>query len=265
MKLDVLGIFTLSICYGTKFMEVLVPLFGCISNMDPFYYMLLDLFPNTSINHPMAIIFRVLFTFICCMETCSCFSLGIIYGILFINVLNNFLAFCLCILKSKAGSLKIFETLCVIRRPQIILNHLLSATDLILGIALATGFLVTVLCNFMTVKLFVLVPMPVYLAIPIFAILTPPVFVFFISDASQTYDTSLNIICHSKRDLWLFSQYTNKRLIRTLKSVQPFSLYAGINGFRFFKVKVSTKSTFYYAIFDYTITSLLSIPVDKFL
>ena len=53
--------------------------------------------------------------------------------------------------------------------------------------------------------------------------------------------------------------------IRRLNAIQPGGMYAGINGFRMFIFAESTKATFCTLVVDYTISALLSVPVEKLL
>ncbi len=52
-----------------------------------------------------------------------------------------------------------------------------------------------------------------------------------------------------------------KYLTRKLRATRVVKTSAGILGFKFFDVELSTKGTFYYAVLDHTITALMSIEL----
>jgi fructose-1,6-bisphosphatase len=70
----------------------------------------------------------------------------------------------------------------------------------------------------------------------------------------------LNIELLAKARLMITSKGWKKYWKRKLRSFLPISMYAGLNGFMFYRFKKSTKTTYYQAIVSHIIEATLGIP-----
>lgn len=119
-----------------------------------------------------------------------------------------------------------------------------------------TGFLVAVLCNFVSLSMFHLLPLWLYLIFPFFSVLTTPIILRNIGNGVVVYGSSLEYIrCLSLR--WgPRGKYYRKRL----KGVQPIKWAVAVGDFNIISpIDTRTKTSYFYAILSYTITACLSI------
>lgn len=133
------------------------------------------------------------------------------------------------------------------------------------AILIWTGSVLWVTVNFVSMKLYSVLPLFLYFFFFVLAIVCPVI-------VSQTLPYATNCHDHSKKLLWSWKistvTGTNKKyLLRKIASLQPVRLCASIAGFNLFVVQNSTKSTYYNVIILYTINAVISVPqrlIDSF-
>lgn len=238
-----------------------VALFSIYENMDPFYLVIVGFAPNT-IAYKFVTIVRLALAVTCTIEAAKIFFLIVCLGTLYLRVANNFIMSMLMIhnkLKQQE-IIEIWKTLRILNEiANVIVNPFMAAT-------MTTGFTITVLANFCTIKLSNLVPMPLFLQFPYMAIAVPALCTCLKLYTSMFYEQSRKLLEELKwtsRSRWGLKNLKYQKTI--LNSLLPLAICVGINGFRLFICKQSLKLTFHGAVIDYTISALLSIHVDKLL
>lgn len=146
-----------------------------------------------------------------------------------------------------------------------ILNIVLQINSIPISIACAlilfSGLVMSVAFNFATIKMSQVIPMPIYLAFPIFAFATLIII--------QIMMPMLIKICVGGEEVawkwkyYIFYSKDVKYVTRMIRARQGVRINVGLFGFRFFFVKKSTKATYYYTLLSYTISALMAIEVDK--
>ncbi|OXA37884.1 hypothetical protein Fcan01_27329 [Folsomia candida] len=143
---------------------------------------------------------------------------------------------------------------------QIILQSIENAVSALIAIIMLAGFLLSILFNFTTIKMYHVIPMPLYLFFPAVGILIPMIIQVMLPMLIEVYEGEVLLHRRWRCALWL--RHGNiKYLKRRLTGVKVLRMYAGIKCHLFYFVKKSTKATYYYAIWSYTISAMLSIRV----
>lgn len=142
---------------------------------------------------------------------------------------------------------------------EIILTLLSELSDVCLAVVLGFGILISVVFNFVTLKMYRFVPMPLYLFFPMVSILIPVIIWTLLPQGINIYEASVMI--RSRWERLAIISLDKKYLTRRIQAVKSLQLYAGLAGFNFFRLQKSTKSTLFWYIASYTVTALLSIKV----
>lgn len=126
----------------------------------------------------------------------------------------------------------------------------------IAAVLMGAGFLLNISFNYVTLKLYHVVPMPMYLWFPTVSVLIPILIAILLPMMINVYEGSVQV-----QNLWGWHSGKSrdlKYLRRRLLGARPLRMTTGIGGVNFYFFKQSTKVTFYSAIIDYTINALLS-------
>lgn len=116
--------------------------------------------------------------------------------------------------------------------------------------------LVSIPLNYVTLKMYGLMPFRLYIAFPIACVLLPLSHQILLPLLIGVYEGEVNLHWNWKRAL-RFSGYM-KYLVRRIKATRILRLYCGVSEFNFYFLKKSTKLKYQYAILSYTISALLS-------
>lgn len=126
----------------------------------------------------------------------------------------------------------------------------------IVALLMGLGLILCILFNFVSIKLYNVVPMPLYLCFPPVAVVIP-----LIIDTLLPFGISVNDKADKLKIKWgrkLVSSSDLKYIRRRVLAINPLHIPCGILGFKFFKLTKSIKVWFYDQILNYTITALLS-------
>jgi hypothetical protein len=130
------------------------------------------------------------------------------------------------------------------------------------GAGLSIAFVLGMSTNFATIRLYHLVPIHLYVLFPVVSCIVVIVVHFTMPLAIQVYEETSAML--EERTSLVSTRVGDKRfLARRIKAMIPLAgnVGTGLFDYRFFKVKKSTRVTYYYACVDYTITALLSIQL----
>lgn len=128
-----------------------------------------------------------------------------------------------------------------------------------LGI-LAFLSVLAVMFNFVSLKLYGIIPMPMYLYFPSVAVAIPCALSFMLPMAINVYENDKKV--HDKWKYYCYQSTKVKFLKRQVDATKVIRIYAGIGNFTFFEVKKAVKPRYFYETMYYTITALLSIAVN---
>lgn len=122
-------------------------------------------------------------------------------------------------------------------------------------IMMGFGLVFGVCSNFCSLKLYRVVPLSLYACFPLVSIL-----VLFVTDNLLPHGIKFHEI--SNKGIWerkiRFGLCGQRRYLkRRLQSLQPFSMYGGILDYRLFKLVRSVRTSYYFAMMDYSVTLLL--------
>lgn len=146
------------------------------------------------------------------------------------------------------------RTIHMYQKIYIVLKFLEPMATLISTILLLMGFGTSVTCNFMSIRMLGVVPMPFYLYIPVAAV-----------SAIIGIGTLLpySTVCHAKSSKLLAGwKYCGGRergyVDKMVNGLRPIGFQVGFGGSTYFVLKRSTKSKYYSAILDGTFNILLA-------
>lgn len=128
----------------------------------------------------------------------------------------------------------------------------------IAAILMGSAIILSVLFNFMSIKLYSVIPMPLYLFFPSVAVLIP-----VIADTLMPLSIRVNEKAQNLKEKWsrnFVHSAGRKYLRRKLMGINPLHILCGIGGFNFLKLIKSTKAWFYAQILNYSISALLTEP-----
>ncbi|OXA40224.1 hypothetical protein Fcan01_24933 [Folsomia candida] len=154
-------------------------------------------------------------------------------------------------------------------------THLLNyaSCQLVFGIgydfvtlAIATGQFTcpwfSVVFNFISLKMYPFVDTSIYVYAPLIAGIVLVGMEIMVPLCTKIYQDCKEIHATWRRGM-VGVKNDAKYLRKKLRSIQVIALYGGINSYNFYKCKKSTKSTYFGAVIDYTMTATLSIDTKS--
>lgn len=142
---------------------------------------------------------------------------------------------------------------------QIIIQNVQTEISSLQAVVLLTGLVLSICFNFVTIKMYHVIPMPLYLFFPAVGITIPIIIQIMLPMLIDVYEEG--VVLDWRWRCTLLATKDRKHLKKKLKGIKILRLYAGLNDHLFFFTKMSTKSMYYYTILSYTISSLLSMQV----
>lgn len=121
------------------------------------------------------------------------------------------------------------------------------------------GSMLSVLFNYISLKLYAVIPMPMYLFFPTFAVLLPCVVLVMLPVGTAVHERDAEV--HAKWKYYAHRSSNVKLLSRQLRATKVIRITGGISDFQLFTLNQSFTPRYFSAMVDYTITALLSIPV----
>jgi hypothetical protein len=121
------------------------------------------------------------------------------------------------------------------------------------------GFILIVLSNFATVKMYSFMPLIVYLMYPGFSIVCPVFGTIAMAQAISSYENTRAI-----KGNWnyehVLSSNVRKYWRKKVNSLNPIKIQGVLNGFHCYFLKQSTIPNYWYRLVDYSIGAIISIP-----
>lgn len=127
---------------------------------------------------------------------------------------------------------------------------------------MVVGLVAGVWVNFVTIKMYRVTSMPIYLFFPVCSLLMAVMANLMISITVNIYNRSGKVLIRLKRCISRNSRTDSAYIRRKVRAIKAIQVYAGTSQYIFFGVKALTKLQFYYTVINFTITALLSIPGD---
>lgn len=235
-------------------------------DLDPYiltcrYLLSTDSFRSICIKgHPLALVLLILpFTQICYLFT---------YMVCFGTMRNHLLLTCLNYLhKTRRRILwnlrcfvfyKYFSAYAGI---QIALQVAPAAFGGFLLALMAFGLLIGIMCNFVTLKMQMLIPAPFYYVFPTLSILVVVIIRVMLPMMISVYEVAKELHFGWERSLGVARNVTYLR--RKVRSIRTVRLEGELFHFKFYKLQRSTMPLFSAALVNYTITALLSFDTGN--
>lgn len=126
------------------------------------------------------------------------------------------------------------------------------------------GFLLCVFCNFVTIKLYGIVPIYFYIIFVTMSILAPVVISMTLPIAVYLHEFTKHLLfkwCNTvetKKCTRRFTKFNKKIILRDIKSLKPLTIYPGLGSYRLFAITKTIVISYYMAILDTTIDAILA-------
>lgn len=151
----------------------------------------------------------------------------------------------------------------VIDYVNIILQNLTKANGTGACVLFLNGLVLSVTFNFVTIKMSRIIPMPIYLVFPVAATILLTMMQIMVPMLVKVYSEGEEVV-----EKWkYYTKYSKdvKYLTRRIAARQTLRVKVGWFGYGFFFVQKSTKVTYYEAVLTNTISTLMSVNVNKHL
>ncbi|OXA47151.1 hypothetical protein Fcan01_18290 [Folsomia candida] len=145
----------------------------------------------------------------------------------------------------------------IYQRFRILAKNLEAISALVASLLLSLGFGFTVTCNFVSVRMAGVIPMPFYLVFPIGSLLGMVGIRLLLPYGIACHENSSKLLVEWRTRLRL--KRGNMRLEEKMgRMLIPIGIRVGSGEFSFFVLKKSTRSTYYMALMDYTVNALMA-------
>lgn len=134
----------------------------------------------------------------------------------------------------------------------------LASFETIVASVMLLGLLVCVTCNYVTIKMRHVMPMPFYLYFPSVSVLTP-ILIRILLPMGVTVFEGGNVIRGKVWKSLLGLSSEKKYFKKKVRGVGEIAFYASFFQYRLYRLQKSTKGTFYSVLIGHTITALLSV------
>jgi len=259
---DFLRIGLTAFLYFEKMLPIIFPIFTVLGDVDCLYYVFKVLTPSLFEN-PLLSLLRLFLLINFYLLVARTFAILLVVSLILVKVLVVIIKLIFKFQTSQMTFVKIIKICEVLQHGRIIFAIMNSLLEFLVVLLLGSGIFLSVTVNFGAIKLVGIIPLPIYVIILEFAIVTPFVIITCMSYAIHTYELTNKLL--QKLKTIPMNRYARRYLLRKLHSLQPIAFCAGVNGFRLFKVKNSTRFTYFSAIINYTITALLSVSAESVL
>jgi hypothetical protein len=128
---------------------------------------------------------------------------------------------------------------------------------------MCASFSVGVVCNFVTLKLYSVIPLPFYFFFPSISAIIIVLCPMMIPMVVDIYENANKLHVKWARGAHHCSVGEMKYLTRKLKSMRVVGIYGGMYRYNFYLMNNSTKASFFFEMVNSTINALLSIPVQE--
>lgn len=145
---------------------------------------------------------------------------------------------------------------------QIISQLFYELSSVIIAVLAGSGFVNCVVFNFVSLKMYHLIPIQLYPVFPFVSLVTISIIQILVPEAIAVFENAESMIAKWRQSLALSRDL--KYLKRKIRATRTVRIYAGLFSYNFFHFKMSTKGTFFSQIVSYTITALLSVETPGF-
>ncbi|OXA54403.1 hypothetical protein Fcan01_10283 [Folsomia candida] len=140
---------------------------------------------------------------------------------------------------------------------QIIMAGTVEFTAAVTSISMFLAIVMSVLVNFVTLKMYETVPLPFFAFFPTASVLVVVLIGVMFPMLVDVYENCGEMYARWK---YLVGRSVDKKyLTRRLRAIRVLRFYGGINGYNIYICQRSTKLTYYGVILSYTVSALLSV------
>lgn len=181
------------------------------------------------------------------------------------TVLLHLLSDCVAIIAGSVQRISILRSATRILQEHKGLEIILAMADEFLSFAalvfMGIGLILSVLFNFVSLKMYHTIPMPLYLYFPSVSVLIVCVILVMLPLLIDVFERDVKI--HGKWKYYCARRKCNFKFIsRLLKGTKVIRFNAVVPGFKIYELKKGVKPRYLYEVVDYTVTALLSILVE---
>lgn len=257
-KIDPIGIFlNITVAMFAVYPYFLIP-FLLYFEFDPtfmFAKYVLSLTLNTSLDQILFNTVRLL-QFLVALQICRLFPLlvcTLMFGVLIILDTVKTLDMWVVLIKFSQN-----KAAAQIRRYielTLVMQVCAGFSDASIAILMGLGLILCVLFNFVTLKLYNIIPMPLYLYFPSVAIIIPFIIDTLLPLGIRVNEKTARLKTKWGKQLDLCSD--RKYLQRRLRAIKPLRFDCRVAGYNLLQLVKPTKAWFYMQIMNYTISALL--------
>lgn len=122
--------------------------------------------------------------------------------------------------------------------------------------ALTTVFMLTVIANYISIRMRGFIPTSIYIFFPVTGILAPTTIQFILSFLVAMNDTTNEILAKCKFHM---NRSNDKKYVRRrVRSMKSICMHGEIMGIKLFKCCRSNRSEYLYVMLSYTVTALIT-------
>lgn len=131
-----------------------------------------------------------------------------------------------------------------------------KAFGAIIFFSLTTVFMLTVIANFISIRLRKEIPMSIYIYFPSMGLLGPITMQVILSFVVAINDKTNTILANCKLNIIRSNEM--KYVRRRIRAMQPICIYGEMGGFKLFKCRRSTRAEYFSLMLNYTVTALMT-------
>lgn len=154
--------------------------------------------------------------------------------------------------------------------PQILLKHkcieiILATGKELIGIGpfwtLGMIAVVFVVFNFVSLKMYQIIPMPLYMFFPSVSVVIPGMICMILPVVVDVYESDAEVVAQWKYSCRRSSDI--KLLSRQVRATKVLRINGGMLGFTLCQFTKGVKASYFFEVVNYTITAIMSVPVDN--
>jgi len=239
--------------------NLFMPLLFTAAGLDPYPYFLVKWIPlkyyNTLDVRLLLFLVRWGLVTVISLEACRKMVLSVLVMSGAMRVTNDYV-------DSLTQQMNLDKCIRRTNEGHVILNMASGVIDPATLSFLSAAFFATAAFNYATIKLYSILPGYIYWVCPLFSIAIPLILGSALPQAIQLHEETADAI--EKWKVHSLSYPNFKYHLRRVKALRPLAIHLGIMDYRFFKLKASTRGTFYYATLDWTINFCMGVDTKYF-
>lgn len=242
-------------------MSIFIPIVAVFMNVDPTYFIFkVYIPPEITSGAEIQILIVVIRLVLSCVGGFELFRLGPI-TVIFLIVLTRIVIDSIVLLRKSDDLQEFIKFYNIVSIWHCVIPNI---TNFAMMLLLGCCSILLVTLNFGTFRGYGIIPIPLYLVFPSLFVVLYSLVWYVLTRVIKIHEDTENQLYDRKSKL-VFNykgRRTRKYFQLKINSMHPVYHEVGFNGFSLFKIKKSTRTTYYNVITNYTITALLSVPLE---